>query len=364
MSRIKTPFISGTILNNPLAIGDTTLSSAALANLAAVASPDIAAIILDPAGSAGNPEVVWVTAHTASATTATISRGQEGSTARQHLLAVAWAHGPTIMDFNQKKGTDIASASSLTMPNTDEDYFHVTGTTTVTAIGARAAGKIVVLEFTGACPITYNGTSLILLGGVSYTTTAGDILVFVSEDSGNWRQVSGPPAQTVSTQTLITRVGLNTAEQTTTSTSAIDLVTISGLSIPVTSGLIINGVARKGTGAAAGCGLGLKVNSTVVCEAVVAVGSHVVWETTTTNQLEDGTFQMWIFPRSANYLQSGYGFYFNANVSAAVPQGIWPTRNAVFPNVTITSIVIRGISGSASVVLGVKEVAIFEVKYV
>lgn len=99
MVRIRTPFVSGTILNNPLLIGDTSLSSAALSSLATVTSPDIAALVLDPAGSAGVPEVVFVTAHTAAATTATISRAAEGSTARQHAVGIPWVHGATTYDI-------------------------------------------------------------------------------------------------------------------------------------------------------------------------------------------------------------------------------------------------------------------------
>lgn len=99
MGRIQTAFVSGTILNNPLAIGDTSLSSAGLSTLSVITSPDIAAVILDPGGVAGAPEVVWVTAHTAAATTATIARGKEGSSARQHLVGTPWVHGPTLLDY-------------------------------------------------------------------------------------------------------------------------------------------------------------------------------------------------------------------------------------------------------------------------
>ena len=167
MSRIKTAFLSGTITDNPLTNVATTINSAALANLPAIASPDIAVLVLDPAGSAGAPEVVWVTAHTGSATSATISRAQEGTSAREHASTIPWVHGPTILDLNQRKGSDIASAGTLTLPSTDEDYFHITGTTTITAISSRAAGKRVTLRFAGVCQLTHNATSLILQGGAN-----------------------------------------------------------------------------------------------------------------------------------------------------------------------------------------------------
>ena len=102
MSRVKTAFVSGTITNNPLAIGGTTLNSAELSSLAAIAAPDIAVIILDPAGTAGAPEIVWVTEHTALATSATITRACEGTTARQHASGIPWVHGPTIKDVEEE----------------------------------------------------------------------------------------------------------------------------------------------------------------------------------------------------------------------------------------------------------------------
>lgn len=358
MTRIRSAFLSGTITDNPLLIGATTINSAALANMPAVSSPDIAVMILDPTGSAGAPEVVWVTAHTGGATSATIQRAKEGTTARQHALGIAWAHGPTLMDFNNKKGADIASASTLTLPSTDEDYFVITGTTTVTAISERGAGSKVTLRFSGACPITHNATSLILLGGASYTTTANDVLTFISENSGNWRQISGPPAQTA-TQQHVVRSGVNTAEQSTTSTSAVDLVTVSGLSIPVTSAVLIQINARK-SAAAFAVDLGLKVNSTITREAGTA-GSSTFFDNT--NFAETSYSNIWLFPRSANYLVGGYWQYLYTRSSAALAtSSVRPDATAAIPNATITSITIRGAVENAGITLFVKEVAIFEYK--
>lgn len=93
MTRIRTDNVFGTITNNPLTNVGTTLNSAGLANLAAVSSTE-AIIVLDPNRVAGAPEIVVVTAHTGSATSATIQRGQFGTAARQHLLGTEWVHGP------------------------------------------------------------------------------------------------------------------------------------------------------------------------------------------------------------------------------------------------------------------------------
>jgi hypothetical protein len=43
------------------------------------------------------------------------------------------------------------------------------------------------VQFSGALTLTHNATSLILPGGASITTAAGDVAYFVSLGSGNWR---------------------------------------------------------------------------------------------------------------------------------------------------------------------------------
>ena len=219
--RLKTAFLSGTITNNPLAIGGTTLTSAALASLPVVASPDIAVIVLDPAGSAGAPEVVWVTAHAGADTSATIERGKEGTAAREHLSGVAWTHGPTIMDFTGRQGTAIASAATLTLPNTDEDFFEITGSTEITAISARAAGKIIhlyVADNTSSPLVNIPGSRTSESNGGSQTgQTAGvrlksDVVQsYISLGAGNWTPMfTNIFYNTVETNTNVTIVAANT----------------------------------------------------------------------------------------------------------------------------------------------------------
>ncbi len=99
--RSRTNLAAGA-LSAALTIGDTTMSSAGLADLGAITSTDYAAISLFSADAAGRiltKEIVWVTAHTAAATTATILRGQEGTAATAWASATTWAHGPTAKDF-------------------------------------------------------------------------------------------------------------------------------------------------------------------------------------------------------------------------------------------------------------------------
>lgn len=93
MARIRADYLSGTT-DAALTAVDTTLSSSALADLPTVTAPDYIALVLN---DGTNYEVVHAT-HTAAATTATIARGQEGSTAQAWASGVDWLHGPTKYD--------------------------------------------------------------------------------------------------------------------------------------------------------------------------------------------------------------------------------------------------------------------------
>jgi microcystin-dependent protein len=87
------------------------------------------------------------------------------------------------------KGADIASAATTDIGAVEGSTHDITGTTTITGFGTVRAGILKILQFDGVLTITHNATSLILKFGQNHLTTAGDILAFVSEDSGNWREV-------------------------------------------------------------------------------------------------------------------------------------------------------------------------------
>jgi len=86
-----------------------------------------------------------------------------------------------------EKGADIASSGTLTVG--EGGYFHITGTTAITALALSVdkAGRKVWLKFDGSLTLTHNATSLILPTGANIATAAGDIAGFVSEGSGNFR---------------------------------------------------------------------------------------------------------------------------------------------------------------------------------
>lgn len=82
--------LTGTITDNPLTAGATTINSADFASLPVITFPDNVYIILDPYATSGAPEIVRVTAHTAGSTSITVTRGQQGTTARQHASGTFW----------------------------------------------------------------------------------------------------------------------------------------------------------------------------------------------------------------------------------------------------------------------------------
>ncbi|MAL01003.1 MAG: hypothetical protein CL536_02465 [Alcaligenaceae bacterium] len=82
------------------------------------------------------------------------------------------------------KGTDIASAATISIPN-EGALFEITGTTGITTINDTYPGRAVLLRFQDAVTLTHS-SGLITPTGQTETTEAGDILGFVNSDIGVW----------------------------------------------------------------------------------------------------------------------------------------------------------------------------------
>ena len=91
-----------------------------------------------------------------------------------------------------ERGTDIAAASTLSLPATGGGVFNVTGgVVTITGISSAQGGRTIKLRFAGAYPLTNNATTFIIPGG-STTTASGDTCEAVNEaaqgaSGSNWR---------------------------------------------------------------------------------------------------------------------------------------------------------------------------------
>lgn len=80
----------------------------------------------------------------------------------------------------------VASAATVNLAAQSAGVINITGTTTITSLGAVAAGEVRTLVFGGALTLTHNATSLIIPGGANLTTAAGDRIEVRSLGGGNW----------------------------------------------------------------------------------------------------------------------------------------------------------------------------------
>ena len=94
----------------------------------------------------------------------------------------------TTATFIQKVGSDVASATALTLGT--GNIFDITGTTTITSIVTKGIGTSVILQFDGALTLTHHATDLILPSAANITTAAGDIAVFYEYATDDWRCVA------------------------------------------------------------------------------------------------------------------------------------------------------------------------------
>lgn len=101
----------------------------------------------------------------------------------------AYLGGTLTSAMNAAPPVTIASASTVAIGAAAANDITTSGTATITAFDAIAAGAERRVTFSGALTLTHNGTSLILPGAANITTAAGDVATFLSLGSGNWRCV-------------------------------------------------------------------------------------------------------------------------------------------------------------------------------
>lgn len=96
--RVRDNNVFGTVDDNPLSAGATTLNSTGLVNMSVIAAKH-ATITLDPLRQYGSPEIIIVTAHTVGSTVATVTRGAYSTSPRSHVAGTLWVHAPLDEDF-------------------------------------------------------------------------------------------------------------------------------------------------------------------------------------------------------------------------------------------------------------------------
>lgn len=136
-----------------------------------------------------------------------------------------------------QRGTDIASATTLSLPATGGGVFNITGTTTINGISTGYGGRSVKLRFASGLTLTHNATSFILPGGANIQVAAGDVAEFVNEaaadgNGSNWRCFNYMPASGFPMASP--SVGSKTASYTVTDADRGGLIRFSGLAADVT----------------------------------------------------------------------------------------------------------------------------------
>lgn len=112
------------------------------------------------------------------------------ATSARSVIGVAGLADSNIFAKTQtwKDGGNVASAGALALG--DGNVFTVTGTSTITSIGAKGVGTIVFLRFAAALTLTHHATDLQLITSGDIVTAAGDWAVVEEYASGDWRMIA------------------------------------------------------------------------------------------------------------------------------------------------------------------------------
>jgi hypothetical protein len=155
-----------------------------------------------PTASEISSAQTYATNASASASAASTSASAAATSATAAATSASSAATSASSISSLTAASSIASASTIDIGAVAAEYLTVSGTTTINALGTVAAGLHRVLKFDDILTLTHNATSLILPGGASITTAAGDVAGFRSLGTGNWRcewysRANGAPNATV-----------------------------------------------------------------------------------------------------------------------------------------------------------------------
>ena len=190
-------------------------------------------------------------------------------------------------------------------------------------------------------------------GATDIGADIADADLFIIDDNagGTNRKTAASRLKTYIGSAGVTREGGQTTEASTTSTTAVDLLAATSLTLAGAEPalLLVNG--RKTTGAASIANIGLKLNSTVVFEASNGSSSGICFMGAQ-NEVQNVSAGVTMNPRITNYtvgrILGSMGVYNAANGAQGtqvLPAG---GADAAFPTAEITSNILRGETVSAS----------------
>ena len=165
------------------------------------------------------------------------------------------------------------------------------------------------------------------------------------------------------TSGALVREGGQTTEATTTSTTAVDLLTASSLTLAALEPGYFTYSARKTSGAATRAATGLKINATAVANPSASDTNRVGWLSGAADRAESGGMFGWFSPRLASYLDAPWhvldASYGGTDLGAGPGNGPnYQTLTAAFPNAEVTSLIVVGIS-TTSVTLAADELQVY-----
>jgi hypothetical protein len=135
--------------------------------------------------------------------------------------ASSFSGGTLTTALNEAPAVTLASGATVAIGAAGGNTITVSGTTTITAFDTIASGAIRCLVFSGILTLTHNAATLILPGGASIITAAGDAAEFLSLGAGNWRCIGYTRATGAA---LVAGAGLSTCK----------VIAVSNVPYPVT----------------------------------------------------------------------------------------------------------------------------------
>lgn len=183
--------ISSTVFNNLI----TDIGNELTASLPVAGTAPMTGTLRAVLGSASAPGYTFTGdtntgIYSAGADTLNLATGGTLAMTVSSTQTTTWAGKATGKAFDVDAITSVASATTCDIGAAATSEVLITGTTTITGFGTANAGIRRRGRFAAALTLTHNATSLILPGGVSITTAAGDSFEAVSLGSGNWHVTS------------------------------------------------------------------------------------------------------------------------------------------------------------------------------
>lgn len=154
------------------------------------------------------------------------------------------------------------------------------------------------------------------------------------------------------------REGGQTTEASTTSTTAVDLLTTATMSIATDLPLLVLCAFRKDAGGAFKAAAGLKINSTVTGEADTGGSRNTFCKFDGASGAESKYGMAMLGPRISNYERGTFGIA-SGDTDGDISEGTAPSVDADMPTVTITTMAIRGEVENAALTLFADELHIY-----